>query len=69
MPFIPPPVLHMLIAAELPGGQLDAAYGHFSSSQSSVGTNQLSVWFVQNVTPAMKQVIISSNDTAGVLIY
>jgi hypothetical protein len=69
MPFIPPSVLRTLIASALPSGQLDAAYSRFSSSKSPTGTNQLSIWFGQNVTPTMKQVILSSDDTAGVLIY
>jgi hypothetical protein len=69
MPFIPPSVLRMLIASVLPSRQLDTAYSHFSSSKLPTGTNQLSIWFGLNVTPTMKQVILSSDDTAGVLIY
>lgn len=69
MTFIAPSVLRTLIAAELPREQLDAAYGRFSSAKSSAGTNHLSVWFGPNVTPTIKQVVVSSDDTAGVLLY
>jgi hypothetical protein len=70
MRFIPPSMLHMLIATKLPSRRLDAAYGCFSSSKLPTGTHQLSIWlFGQNIMPTMKQVIISSNDMAGILIY
>jgi hypothetical protein len=52
MPFIPPSMLRVLIAAEMPSsGQLDAAYSCFISSKLPTGTHQLSIWFGQDVTP------------------
>jgi len=69
MPIITPTALRKLIATELSSEQLTAAHGRFGSSRPSTGNEQLSVWFGPNATNNIKQVIVSSDDTAGVLFY
>ena len=71
MPFIISLVaLCKLVTMELSTEQWAEAFGHFSSSkQPPVEIAKIDVWFGANAMPNIKQVILTSDDTTGILFY
>lgn len=72
MPPSPSAVRHLL-KGEMSSEQKAAAFGRFSQtkpvpSASPEGSNQIDVWFGPNATPAIRQLILTSEDTAGILL-
>ena len=69
MPSISPAALRSLIKTNLTSDQMAEAYGDFShSKQATDYSHTLSVWFSATASSSIKRVIVSSDDTAGVLV-
>jgi hypothetical protein len=65
-----PAALRKLIATELSPTQLADAYGRYSESKSaSTSYAAAKTWFGLNASANIKQFILSSHDTAGLLLY
>ena len=70
MPTVSPAALRSLIKTSLTRNQMDEAYGDFSHSKPATDINHtLDVWFSTTASSSIKRVIVSSDDTAGVLFY
>ena len=70
MPTASPAALRSLIKTNLTTDQLVDAFGDFShSKQASDFSQSLSVWFSTTASSSIKRVIVSSDDTAGVLFF
>jgi hypothetical protein len=67
---VSPAALQSLIKTKLTSNQLVEAYGDFSHSKQATDYNHtLSVWFSTTASSSIKQVIVGSDDTAGVLVF
>jgi hypothetical protein len=65
-----PAALQKLITTELSPTQLADAYGRYSESKSaSMSYAATKTWFGPNTSANIKQFILSSHDTAGLLLY
>ncbi len=65
-----PATLQKLITTELSSTQLADAYGRYSKSKSSPMSYAVAkTWFGPNASANIKQFILSSHDTAGLLLY
>ena len=64
---VSPAALRKLISTKLSKRHSDEVHRQFSASKTASANDQLSIWFGPNATPNIKQVIVSSDETSGVL--